>query len=1110
MPPDLKTMAMQNTLDLLSPIRVTDLFSEDSPLTSAVSILQTSLVTPDELVPPSILSIDLSDSDFSVHAHSSELLEKSGATTSLSVKQSSSKPPEDFNRSLERNSIFLLNTFITPDLPQKISEQNSLASLNDREGRESNQRQTQLMQPLETYSSETVDVAVDHVSSPYSSVLNSTTEIAIREEISSELSVLLGEITIGSYTDVNGEISPLDEVLIQFDLPAPIDRRVGDPGFYYIDNEYSPITNQMVYLDELDRIYVVDIDPVTGEILGSNAQGTFVGQGIINLENLVTRPSYGAEWGLSAQGLGIYYSGIDTVGTYQMYRWFEGDEAPTQLTSGLSPKIGVLPTQTPTDEEASLLYVKQVVKLGSSELISEVVIVPEGDPNASGVIVPHETGGTEGPRWIPGEKATVSVADIDGIQQVVRFEVDTQQVIPLTTDSREKNDPKIIPGAPEFGNEDILVTLIEENSTVGVYRDPGASPFDGWFLNNSFTIPFDDPQGRGVVLRSMETFVFGGRSYVVMAVGSIGEKTSSEVWISSLDGSFQLQVSDYGPEPKPVLDPEVKVQDSHVLISYYTAPNSEATNELRVVQVFLPEFEEQVPVINLAELDGDNGFYINGIGLDDFSGRDVRGAGDVNGDGHDDIIIAAPSLADPQQLLRGDTKGETDPGESYVVFGSSRGFPTSFNLASLNGRNGFILRGIDPLDFSGDSVGGAGDVNGDGIGDIIIGSSFADANGQTDAGESYVVFGSQNAFPKVFSLADLDGSNGFVLNGVNSQNLSGASVSGAGDVNNDGIDDIIIGAYFADPRRLKDAGESYVVFGSRNGFPAAIDLASLNGSNGFAISGATAGSLSGAIVSGAGDMNGDGFDDVIIGAPFANPNDQNSAGAAYVVFGSGAGFSPKINLANLNGNNGFVLNGSALGDALGRAVRGAGDFNGDGFDDVIVGADLADPNALNGAGKAFLVFGSGDGFAPALNSSDLDGNNGFVINGIDAFDYAGVSVSGAGDLNGDGFDDIIVGAGGVDLGSNLDAGESYVIFGSDRVFDPSFELADLDSTTGFVIRGIDRQDLSGVSVSGAGDINSDGFDDLIIGALGGDPNGKLQAGESYVIFGKASFADSVQ
>src|SRR4028118_784786 len=172
-------------------------------------------------------------------------------------------------------------------------------------------------------------------------------------------------------------------------------------------------------------------------------------------------------------------------------------------------------------------------------------------------------------------------------------------------------------------------------------------------------------------------------------------------------------------------------------------------------------------------------------------------------------------------------------------------------------------------------------------------------------------------------------------------------------------------------------------------FGPTFNLSTLNGSNGFAINGIAVGDGSGFSVSSAGDVNGDGFDDVIIGAVSADPNGISGAGQSYVVFGSNSGFGAGLNLWDLNGSNGFAINGIAASDSSGSSVSSAGDVNGDGFDDLIIGADAADPNGIDIAGQSYVVFGSNSGFSAGLNLSDLNGSNGFAINGIAAGGYPG-------------------------------------------------------------------------------------------------------------------------
>jgi hypothetical protein len=150
-----------------------------------------------------------------------------------------------------------------------------------------------------------------------------------------------------------------------------------------------------------------------------------------------------------------------------------------------------------------------------------------------------------------------------------------------------------------------------------------------------------------------------------------------------------------------------------------------------------------------------------------------------------------------------------------VVFGRSGSFASAIHLATLDGSTGFRLDGVAARDYSGGAVSAAGDINGDGIDDLIIGASLADPNDVNYAGSSYVVFGRSGSFASAIHLATLDGSTGFRLDGVAASDFSGFAVSAAGDTNGDGIDDLIIGAFGADPNGLSSAGSSYVVFGAR-------------------------------------------------------------------------------------------------------------------------------------------------------------------------------------------------------------------------------------------------------------------------------------------------------
>ncbi|OJA03256.1 integrin alpha, partial [Bathymodiolus thermophilus thioautotrophic gill symbiont] len=199
------------------------------------------------------------------------------------------------------------------------------------------------------------------------------------------------------------------------------------------------------------------------------------------------------------------------------------------------------------------------------------------------------------------------------------------------------------------------------------------------------------------------------------------------------------------------------------------------------------------------------------------------------------------------------------------------------------GTGGFVINGENADDWSGYSVSSAGDVNGDGLDDLIVGAFLADTNGESNAGKSYVVFGKTNESAVNLSVIAA-GTGGFVINGENADDWSGYSVSSAGDVNGDGLDDLIVGAFLADTNGESNAGKSYVVFGKTN--ESAVNLSVIAaGTGGFVINGENADDWSGYSVSSAGDVNGDGLDDLIVGAFLADTNGESNAGKSYVVFG---------------------------------------------------------------------------------------------------------------------------------------------------------------------------------------------------------------------------------
>ncbi|MEM2870354.1 MAG: hypothetical protein QW379_08060 [Thermoplasmata archaeon] len=314
--------------------------------------------------------------------------------------------------------------------------------------------------------------------------------------------------------------------------------------------------------------------------------------------------------------------------------------------------------------------------------------------------------------------------------------------------------------------------------------------------------------------------------------------------------------------------------------------------------------------------------------------------------------------------------------------------------------------------------------------------------------------------------------------GESSYDYSGVSVAIAGDVNGDGYDDILISAPNNDDGGT-NAGQTYLIFGKASGWAMDISLssavASFWGENSFDYSGRS--------VAGAGDVNGDGYDDILIGAP-SNDEGGGNAGQTYLIFGRASGWSMDMKLSSANAS----FWGEASDDNSGFSVAGAGDVNGDGYDDILIGAP-DDEDGGSYAGQTYLIFGKASGWAMDTKLSSASAS----FWGENSYDYSGYSVAGAGDVNGDGYDDILIGAyGNDDRGST--AGQTYLILGKASGWAMDTKLSSASAS----FCGEDSDDDSGLSIGGGGDVNADGYDDILIGAYG-DEDGGSYAGQTYLI-----------
>ena len=386
----------------------------------------------------------------------------------------------------------------------------------------------------------------------------------------------------------------------------------------------------------------------------------------------------------------------------------------------------------------------------------------------------------------------------------------------------------------------------------------------------------------------------------------------------------------------------------------------------------------------------------------------MAGGADFNGDGFVDILLAAPG-ADAEDFRAG---------EVFLLYGSETAFSEDFDFLALDGQNGTRILGVAPGDIAGSSVGNAGDVNGDGLDDLIIGAPGSNTGSIDGAGEAYVVFGALGGLGSDFDLANLDGANGFTISGSNENERVGTRVSRAGDINGDGFGDVIVASA---------TSRSYVVLGSGQPFDRQIDLQDASEDVWFSVN---AGERSIESIGAVGDINADGLDDMAFGVPA--PRTFSAGGTAYVVFGRAARFSA-VELSELDGKDGFAVVGTQLNDQLGTAVAGI-DVNGDQIHDLVLGAPRAvggGPSSSFSAGEVYVLFGSDQGFPAEFSTDQLGGDNGFVIHGIGATSNTGETLSNAGDVNGDGVDDLIVAAPMISAAGGFE-GQAYVVFGDNR------------------------------------------------------------------------------
>ncbi len=441
---------------------------------------------------------------------------------------------------------------------------------------------------------------------------------------------------------------------------------------------------------------------------------------------------------------------------------------------------------------------------------------------------------------------------------------------------------------------------------------------------------------------------------------------------------------------------------------------------------------------------------------------------DVDGDTYgDESDVAWACVAPSGYVVPGgdcdDTTSETSPAMTEICQdGIDNDCDGTSNACGLGGTVDLgiadaKLEGVDAGDYAGSSVSAAGDFDGDGLADLFVGAPGADTGG-ADSGAAYVFFGPVSGTMSV-GVADV------ILPGAGAGDGAGYSVAPAGDFDGDGFDDVLVGAWSNDDGGT-DAGAAYLVRGPSTGTR---DL----GAADLVLVGETAGDQAGLAVGSAGDVDGDGNGDVLVGAWGADGGGAYS-GAAYLVLG------PRWGTVDLGSSDGELV-GEAAGDFAGQSVAGVGDLDGDGYDDVLVGA----PGTDSGTGTVYLVRG------PITGTSSLSTAYASFLGEVED-DAAGISVGAGGDVDGDGTPDLLVGAYGYDYGG-FDTGGAFLFLGP---VSGATGLADADA----LLVGEHAGDNAGWSVGGAGDMDGDGQDDMLIGAAREDSGGSA-AGAAYLVYG---------
>ena len=468
------------------------------------------------------------------------------------------------------------------------------------------------------------------------------------------------------------------------------------------------------------------------------------------------------------------------------------------------------------------------------------------------------------------------------------------------------------------------------------------------------------------------------------------------------------------------------------------------------------------------------GYSFSGEGPFNFAGLHVYGVGDINNDSFDDFIIGASQY--------GGSPTNSGYGKAYLLYGRPTSQWTDEHLGETD--VSFIGEALD--DTLGRWIAGLGDINGDNFDDFAI-SAVGHGNW---SGKTYVFFGgSTNSWGDETPITQANAS--FI--GQTENDHSGHGIYGVGDVNNDGFNDIMISGEWNDEGGT-DAGQVYLIFG-RPTNQWTKDAQLPQGVNASFIGNTTIQWL-GFDAAGIGDINNDGYDDLAIGGM---KNTTTLTRQVFIVLGRQTSqWQMDQPISEANASLSFEeWEASASNDW----ISGVDDVNGDGYDDFLIGTKLDDTGGMD-AGAAHLYFGGSKGHFSRANVSfigDIPGN------------YAGFAVAGAGDVNNDGFHDLLIG--GVNVTNSIavwggtNEGRVYLFLGRPtNQWQTSYSL----STANYSFEGENPGDSFGSHVAGVGDVNNDGFSDIIMSAVHcALPNDGPIAGKTYLVLGNTTLAPPI-